>query len=118
MAIGATSSLPILTVLSTRRSANGRPCWARSRRNRLTRGDKSRDQQAGRAVAQRRSIGCRYAAACRLQNRMACCDIPVSCRRQPRIEVGRALGDAAEFYRGAALYELWLRKTIDIAPRL
>src|ERR1700674_1693420 len=53
-------------------------------------------------------------SACRFEDRVSRCDVPIPGRRQPRIKVGRTFGEAAEFHRRAAWYELGLRETVDI----
>src|SRR5690242_4871103 len=60
-------------------------------------GDEIWDQGAGRAIDQRRAIGTPDIAAGRNHDRVSGRDIPIVNRREARIKVGIALGDAAEF---------------------
>src|ERR1700722_18676619 len=87
----------------------------RRRVRRIAPGQESRDEQGVGAVDERPAIRRGHAAAGGFEDGVAGRDIPVRGRRQPRINVGCAFGEAAEFYRRAALYEFCCRQTVDIA---
>ncbi len=60
-------------------------------------GDEIADQAVWRAIDQVRAVAGAHVSACRQDERMSRCHIPIVRRPQPRIEVGASFRDAAKF---------------------
>ncbi len=83
------------------------------RRRGITPRDESRYPKTCPSIGEIRAVRRRHHSACRHHDRVSCRHVPFGGRSEPRIEVGGAFGDAAEFQRRAAGEFRYRRKALQ-----